>query len=292
MVGLKSFLTIGFLLVFGFSSLDSMAQTALSAYQLYENPSKTIELDFELREISGLCLTNSGKLFGHHDELGEIFQIDLHTGKILKSFFASYLGLFGREAVKADFEGIAYAHRRFYLITSDGFLYEFLEGKDNAYVPYKKYDTGLSLAFNIEGLCFDPKTNALLLACKEAPGKFSKTERFIFSFSLESHQLSDEPRFRIPLKELLQVTHSKKFNPSGIEFCSSSETFFIIASQGKLLIEVSAQGELLDLHELDKKTHSQPEGITFGPNGSLIIANEGKKHGWLIEYKRRKTARQ
>jgi DNA-binding beta-propeller fold protein YncE len=33
------------------------------------------------------------------------------------------------------------------------------------------------------------------------------------------------------------------------------------------------------LEKLNKKIHSQPEGIVFGKDGTLYISNEGKKEG-------------
>ncbi|WP_169304721.1 SdiA-regulated domain-containing protein [Chloroherpeton thalassium] len=284
MIGIKKFLIVGFFIFTGFKPLEQQPKSLLSEYKLDGKPAKITQLSFELREISGLCLTSSGKLFCHHDELGEVFQLDSQTGKILKSFFVSYRGLFGREAVKADFEGIAYARNQFYLISSDGLLYEFSEGENQEYVPYKKYDTDLSRAFDIEGLCFDEKTNALLIACKESPGEYHKKDRVVFSFSLKTYRLNSQPRFRIPIKSVMALANADRFNPSGIEINPFSGTFFILASHGQLVLEISSQGELLNAQPLDKKLHAQPEGIAFLPDGSLLIANEGKKNGLLVTY--------
>ncbi len=62
---------------------------------------------------------------------------------------------------------------------------------------------------------------------------------------------------------------------SGIERHPDSGSFFILASQGKLIVEISSQGKLIGKFLLDKKHHNQPEGITFDKDHSLLIGDEG-----------------
>jgi DNA-binding beta-propeller fold protein YncE len=42
---------------------------------------------------------------------------------------------------------------------------------------------------------------------------------------------------------------------------------------------LNSTGEIIGLEKLNKKIHSQPEGIVFGKDGTLYISNEGKKEG-------------
>ncbi len=134
-----------------------------------------VKLLKKLDEISGLAISGDGRLFCHDDESGAIYQLDKESGNIIKTF---YIGK--KNGRREDFEGLAIVGETFYLITSDGYLFEFPEGADDAHVDYKKYKTGLSEDFDIEGLCYDPETRALLLACKDSPKKGNEQPRADF----------------------------------------------------------------------------------------------------------------
>jgi uncharacterized protein YjiK len=243
-----------------------------------------IELDKDLREISGLTLTQDGNLLAHHDEEGEIYQIDHTSGQILKKF------KIGRKKVKADFEGIASTMDYLYMTTSSGDLYQFREGKDGEKVKFEVFDTPLSSKNNVEGLCFNPDSNSLLLACKDNPGKGIKDKRAVYQFSLQEMQLQDVPFLLIPeegydksdsyslirkIGSFFLLPTRRKFSPSAICRHPQSGHFFILSANDPMLVEVSASGDLLGSVELDQEKHVQPEGITFLTDLSLIIVDEG-----------------
>ncbi len=245
----------------------------------FKNESK-FKLPSGLSEVSGLVYSQDGKLFAHNDEVGKIYQIDPDTGEEIKRFFL------GRWTAESDFEGIAISRNYFYVINSSGLLYQFKEGNDRKAVSYKTYRTGLNVSFDVEGLCYDEKTNTLLIACKETPGKKYKGNRLILSYKLNGYKLDTEPRFVISLKELKDRFGIKDFHPSAIEKNPHSNTFFILSAKGDpCLVEVSETGEIIDAKKLNKKDHPQPEGITFDKNNNMIISDEnpGKK-GKLTVY--------
>jgi uncharacterized protein YjiK len=247
-----------------------------------ENKS-TSKLPKKLQELSGLAMTNDGRLFGHNDEKAIIYQISLDDGSIIKSFSL------GEKTLKKDFEGIAIVDDLFYLVTSSGELYEFEEGENDSSVPYEKYKTKLSSKNDVEGLCYDPATESLLLACKGDPGKNLKGNRAVYSFSLTKKKLEKNPRFVISIKDVKKMNESDftqklsdffminegSFAPSGIERHPERESFFIVSFHGRMIVEISSQGDIIKTILLDKKHHNQPEGITFSKNFSLIIGDEG-----------------
>lgn len=255
------------------------AKAALSDYDLSDKKPQQFILPHKLGEASGLAMTDDGRLFCHDDERAVVYQIDYSNGVIVKQFS---LGRFG---VRGDFEDIAVAGKLFYLVESNGTIYEFPEAGNGQTVEFRMYKTPLTTQNDVEGLEYDPETHSLLLACKEFPGKGYEGNRAVYSFSLKTKQLSATPRFLISLKEI----RAKEFRPSGIARHPKTGTFFIIATRGSTIIEISKEGKILDRQSINKNVNTHPEGITFAPDLTLILCNDGQgKRGTLTLYPRTK----
>lgn len=254
---------------------------SLSDYDLSSLTPERVNLPSELLEVSGITFTDDNRMFAHGDEDGDIFEIDPLTGKIIKKFYLGSLLV-----AKGDFEDITYVDGKFYLIESNGKLYEFTEGNNGEFVKYKTYKTFLTGKNDVEGLCYDNETNTLLLACKESGGKEYGKDKTVYSFSLDNLELDEVPRFIISAKDIRNNSVEGKFNPSGIAKNPLSGTFYIIAARGNTLLEVSKSGEILDQADLPEKIHIQAEGIAFKNDGTLFISNEGKdKQAYFVVYK-------
>lgn len=249
----------------------------LSGYNISQNKVKTIELPSRLKEVSGIAVAKDDRLFVHADENSNVYEID-KSGAIVKQFTV------GKSPVSGDFEGIAISRNKFYLITSNGYLYQFDEGEHKSSVGYKRMDTGLSRSYNIEGLCYDPDTNCLLIACKEYPGQGLKHVRAVYSYSLDSFSLTKKPRFTIDLNELRKRFHINRFKPSGIERHPTTGNFFVLSADENAIVELSGEGELLDAERISKSTHKQPEGIAFLSDRTMLITDEGNKKGSITIY--------
>jgi len=242
----------------------------LHNYDFSGDNSKTFFLTKELKEISGLAVTADNRYFAHNDEKGTVYEIDISNGTILNEFYL------GKKKIKKDFEGIAAVNDSLFMVTSSGVLYKFSYPDHERNVEYKKFETFLSAKYDVEGLCFDKATNSLLLACKGASGKDMKGYKAIFKFDLLTHKLDEEPGFLINLDELKNKFNIKNFSPSGIEVHPETGTFFLISANQKAIVELSADGDLLNAVKLDPKLYKQPEGITISPDESIILADEGK----------------
>ncbi|MEE9430585.1 MAG: hypothetical protein V3V16_06060 [Melioribacteraceae bacterium] len=240
-----------------------------------------VKLPHRIDEISGLAISNDGRLFCHDDERAVIYQLDYKTGKIIKRF---QLGKYGLES---DFEGMAIADEKFFLLSSDGILYEFEEGNDLEKVDFTEYNLGFNSKFEFEGLCYDSTFNSLLIVSKNYPGKKHKGNRAIYSFSLKNYKLDKSPKILIPLKELSKKNGIKDFYPSGITKHSASGDYFIISSKGQpSIVRITNSGKILNAYELDKKTFAQPEGIVFLSDSTLLVSNEAKgKRATLVKLK-------
>jgi uncharacterized protein YjiK len=248
----------------------------------FEKQEFVYELDMGLNEISGLAVNSEGRLFAHNDELGSIFELDPNNGRIIKWFWL------GPNKIYGDFEAVAIAGEEFYLTTSSGILYKFYDQPDGKYSQYTKINPGFSSSFDIEGMCFDPKTNSLLMASKSFPGKGIKDSRGIYSFNLKTEKLSEKPRFLISLSELKKKYKIKDFSPSAMEYDPATGNFLILSSDVRGILEINSRGDILNFQELNKKDHPQPEGITFLKNGTLLVSDEGSgKKATLTGYKKK-----
>jgi hypothetical protein len=191
-------------------------------------PSATHRLPGRLREISGLAATADGRLFGHDDERGVVYEIDIDTGELLKGF------ALGDRAARADFEGIAAAHGRIYLVTSAGTIYETREGADDERMLFNTYGTGLGRRCEVEGLAHEPARDALLLACKNPREDALEGTVAIFFWSFETRELSGSP-LRIDETALAAAVGEDRFQPSGIEWVRDTGTYLLVAGPQRAL---------------------------------------------------------
>jgi hypothetical protein len=154
-------------------------------------------------------------------------------------------------------------------------------------VKFDEIDLNFSSKFEIEGLCYDPGSESLLIACKNYSGKTYKGMRAVYSFSLKTAKVNKIPRFLISLKELKNKFGIKKFFPSAIALEPKTGNFFVLSSKGNpAIVELDSSGTLVSGKLLDKKMHPQPEGLAFTKNGDMLISNESvNSSATIIIYK-------
>ncbi len=235
----------------------------LAGYDLRGNRTR-FEMPGRLDEISGLAMTPDGRLFGHNDERATLNEIDRETGALGKRFSL------GDPAMEGDFEGIAIAGDRFFLITSVGLLYEFREAGNRETAPYRLTDIALGAVCEAEGLDYDAQDDALLVACKA-----SAPERG----SIVVHRLPLDPArarlapIEIPKRQLTAFGLGAEFQASSVAV-SPRGTLFLVSAAPEVLIEVERTGRVIAAVDLPGRFHPQPEGLAFGPDGTLFIADE------------------
>ena len=263
------------LLLIALMHLDALAQgkkgaSWLSRYNVQAKHPKQFTLPGKIKEASGLATSADGRLFCHDDERGVVYQLDYAQGKIVKQFS---IGNFG---VQEDFEGIAMKKDTLFLVTAGGQIFQFREGKEGDRMVFTLYRTPLSSRNDVEGLEYDPERNSLLLACKGSPGKGYSGTKAVYEFSLSTRRMNKQPRFLIPLDAVAKKSRNGQFHPSGIAKHPASGTFFIISADGASIIELARDGTLLAQAEIPRKVNSQPEGIAFAPDLTLILCNDGQ----------------
>lgn len=261
-----------FLLIFVSIFSQKKDQAILNEYKINSESNKIIFLPKMLKEVSGLAFGGSDILYMHNDEEGIVYKFDMNKKKVVKEYEL------GEKHIKKDFEDIAAINDSIYLISSHGILYKFSLEDGHKEIPFQKIITGLNKKNNIEGLCYNPKTNSFLLACKGFPGKGYEGYRAVYEFSLKNNKLKSKPLFLISLEQLKDEYNIKDFAPSGIELHKESGHFFLISAAPEVIIELDSQGILVNAKKFNDKIHKQPEGITFLNDGTLVISDEGKNH--------------
>jgi uncharacterized protein YjiK len=237
-----------------------------------QKPFKVIELVSELNEISGICYYQTNRLICNHDENANLYIIDFQNGTLAEKVENIVIG---------DFEDLEYIENRIYMLKNNGTIFEFdiknIQNKQNV-----EFTTPLTKGNDTEGLCYDKKTNSLLIACKNKPGlKGAKNEilnsRFIYQFDLQTKKLIESPFLKIDLGKLTKYGINN-FMPSGIAVHPITGNFYILSANRKALIVLDRENKLLSATKLKSKQFSQPEGICFDPEGNfLFISNEGKQ---------------
>ena len=266
------------------SGSPNAPEMGLARYALGGAPAWRATLPDELHEISGLAVTSDGRLFAHGDEAGTIYQVDPRAGKILARFSLSSEGVeadLGKKRTDShltgDFEDLAIVGQRFFLVTSNGVLLEFAEGKDGAEVPVTTHVTGLEDVCEIEGLAHARADETLLLLCKTMRDKSARAQVAVYAWSLADRKLGSSPRLSVPWSALAPLTGGKGFNGSALAVTPDGRSLAMVAGPQQLFAEVTPEGSPVTGGALDPAVHPQPEGLAFLPDGTLLVANEGDK---------------
>jgi len=232
-------------------------------------------LPASLSEVSGLALTSDDRLFAHGDELAQVSEIDYRRGVLVKQFTV------GKHVLHADFEGIAVVGARFFLLASDGKLYEFREGDNGSRVDYVVHDTKLGKECEFEGVTFDPESNSLLLACKNVDVKALKRNLVLYRWSMSDSGTIDVPAVAVPLREAIGTNNWKDLHPSDITRDPVSGNYLIITAQEKALIGLTPQGDVALSRPLPEELE-HTEGIAVTSDSLVILSEEAGKRPAMI----------
>jgi uncharacterized protein YjiK len=241
----------------------------LPRYDLRPSAAAVSSLPRELVEVSGLAFDARGRLFAHDDDRGRIHHLDPATGAVVRTIWIGAPDLHG------DFGGLAIAGPRFFLITSDGTLLVFEEPAPGYAARYRRLDTGLGGRCELEGLAYDAATDALLAPCKVTRAGALSNRLAIFSIPLRTLRADSVPRVAIRFDRLGAPALEEGFHPSSIEVHPRSGSLFLVSAQEESVIELAPDGSVIAVRPLTRGRHPQPEGLTFGPDLALWIADEG-----------------
>ncbi|WP_456428006.1 SdiA-regulated domain-containing protein [Rhodocaloribacter sp.] len=248
----------------------------------FDRPDAVFELPRALREISGLTVLDEHRLGAIQDETGTLFILDAQTGTVTAR------KKFGKDG---DYEGLERVGRRVFVLRSDGTLFEIADWRASK-LKVTRHKTRLSSKYDTEGLGYDAARRRLLIACKEYAGKRLKHHRAVYAFDLTTNALLEAPVFTIPTKEMPapsgesalnrrlrdlfgSVFDMSDFKPSALAVHPVTGRVYVLSSVRKVLLVLTPEGAISDVWALPKKRFPQPEGLTFLPDGTLFVSNEG-----------------
>lgn len=244
------------------------------------NPDRTIILPPVLLEISGITVIDSTSVACIQDENGIVFIYDLEKNEIREHFTFHYPG---------DYEGIAGVAGSFYILRSDGTIFEtrsdqspdFTRQLPLAGAPPEEY----------EGLCYDKRYHRLLIVPKRTPGKeYRDPKRHpVYGLDINSGNPGWEKVLEFDLPAITRYASENNIKvPDGKDEISLrvsdiaihplSNMLFVISASNRMLFVFNEDGTVHYIESLDPDLFNMPEGISFLENGDMLISSEGRNN--------------
>ncbi|WP_133054702.1 SdiA-regulated domain-containing protein [Niastella populi] len=240
-----------------------------------------------LKEISANVFSDNDHMACIQDNDGIIFIYNLQSRRIDgKIPFAG----------NGDYEGLAKVQNSWYVLRSDGFLFEVQE-QSGAKPIVTTYDLPLTVENETEALCYDSANNRLLVGVKEKD-LTEKDKKGVYGFDLKTKKMSTDAVFYLESPKKENDKDGKKdrddddkgkekkkkkdrsgIKPSGIAIEPGTGDLYILDGPSSRLITADSKGRIKSNVQLDKHTFPQPEGLCFSPGGDLYISSEGGKNG-------------
>lgn len=222
----------------------------------------------EINEISGISWVGPDRFACVQDEIGKVFIYNTRSASVEKEI--SFAG-------SGDYEGIAVVGETIYVLQANGTIFE-ITNYSSPKRSVKLYETHLTKKQDNESLAYDKKNHRLLIAIK-ASETDNADFKGIYSFDLKTKKMAVKPVYQIDLNnELFKDEKSKEnsIQPSDIGVHPLTGDIYVIEGAKPKMLILNSKGDILSLHDLKGKEFSQPEGLSFSPDGLMYISNEGK----------------
>lgn len=254
-------------LVFSSCGINNKKTYDNSSHYNFNEPIVT-KLPMLLDEISGLSYREKdNSIFAIADDSRAVFKIA--NNEVTEYKFKG----------SSDFEDVVLMDSTFYVLKSNGDIYEVKFNKDsdptvNSYT-FPKEEYGKS---EFEILYKDTIINTLTLICKDCRADKKTNEVSSYIFDIATKQFS-KGFVTIDENAILKITNTNtadaaRFKPSAASINPIDGSLYIVSSINKCIVVASPLGEIKNVYRLDAKKYKQPEGIAFKPNGDMYISNE------------------
>lgn len=250
-----------------------------------KNPDHTWKLPKELVEVSGNTWVDENHLILIEDTHPILYLIKTADKDAALEKIISFQKA---EKNKFDIEDVTMVNNVVYALWSHGVLFKI--NNWNTQPDVEKMPTSLSKKNNTEGLCYDPVTKKLLIACKGESGisDAKKSTKAVYEFNTETKKLEEKPFLVINKGDFEKLANNKiDFNPSAIAIHPVTHDIYLLSTlDNKCMAVYNREGKLISFQFIDKDLMPQPEGICFSPDGKLFISSEGKTgdSGNLFEF--------
>jgi uncharacterized protein YjiK len=227
-----------------------------------------LKLPVELSEISGVAFyAKDSSVFAIGDEFGWLYKIPLTTGKAIRKWKFSSQG---------DYEDLVMVDKVFYVLQSNGNITAFTFDDHNQILTQQQQFPVSGNEFEI--LYYDPHLFKLILLCKDCEMD-KKKALTAFWFDLLYKRFDDSSSINVTAIANMIGEKKIKFKPSAAAINPVTDELFIISSVNKLLVIADRKGNPKQTYPINAGLFKQPEGITFTPEGDLIISNESADRG-------------
>jgi uncharacterized protein YjiK len=227
-----------------------------------------MKLPVELDEISGLAFySHDTSVFAIGDEFGFLYKIPLTKGKPIRKWKFSNQG---------DYEDLVMVDKVFYVLQSNGNITAFTFDDHNQILSQQKQFPATGNEFEI--LYFNHHIFKLVLMCKDCESDKKKALSVIY-FNLLNKQFDDSASIDVTTIANMIGEKKIKFKPSAAAIHPVTDELYIISSINKLVVVCDRNGNPKQTYPIDPVLFKQPEGITFTPQGDMIISNEAAGRG-------------
>ena len=266
-----SFSNFLFFLLVLFAGCRSKNEELPSPPEYNLNRPSTVKLPGYLDEISGIAYYPKDKsVFAITDDKSSLYKIFLSGNKTIEKW---------KIGDKGDFEDIVLADSTFYVLQSKGRIHS-LQFVSPDSITVKEYELPAEGKNEFEILYLDKEQKRLIMLCKdcEADDKNSLTA---WGFDLTTLTFSPNPVYVIDVRKIEDLMQEKKvkFKPSAAAIHPLTGQLFIVSSVNKVLVVADKNGVPQKVYKISPELYKQPEGLTFSPEGHLIISNESANSG-------------
>ncbi len=267
----------------------------LGRYHLDE-PDFKDKLPGRLKEVSGVTPISNDEVACVQDEKGNIYIYDFRKKDVTAKVS------FGPDG---DYEELTNVDGVLFVLRSDGFLFEVSDWRGSEEPKVTTHRLQLPTSDN-EGIGYDPGHARLLIAPKSAvgEGQADADRRPIFAFDLKRRELLGDPVFAYSVQDIetfasqhgveLPTEQRKvgdprraalRFLPASVAVHPQTRDIVVLSGVDGVLVSFDRGGRVTGYARLDEKLLPQPEGLTFMPNGDMVVTTEGAgKKARLVRY--------